>query len=142
MGKKINRKQKDRLFCFIFVLKKCKPLSEYSWFVEQFRKNQETMDIEAAVDQAIREMPENFVIKSFLMEHQSEVENMLLTEYNEAETMELFREEGREEERANTEKERKRADKEAERADEATKRAALAERRVAELEAMLAAKAD
>ncbi len=35
---------------------------------------------------------------------------MCLTEYNEAEVMEMFREEGREEERANTERERKRAD--------------------------------
>lgn len=39
---------------------------------------------------------------------------MCLTEYDEAETMEMFKEEGREEgraeERANTERERKRAD--------------------------------
>ena len=35
---------------------------------------------------------------------------MLLTEYNEIETMELFKEEGKAEERINTERERKRAD--------------------------------
>jgi len=48
---------------------------------------------------------------------------MLDTEYNEAEVMELFkeeaREEGREEERANTLREKERADREKERADRA-----------------------
>ena len=93
------------------------------------------------VDKAIKDMPEDFEIKEYLMEHLSEVKNMCITEYNEAETMELFkrdareegREEGREEERRNTEKEYKRAEKERKRADEA-------ERRVAELEALLASK--
>ncbi len=37
------------------------------------------------------------VIRSFLEQHQSEVRNMCLTEYNEAETMQMFKEEGREE---------------------------------------------
>ena len=39
-------------------------------------------------------MPDDFFIKPFLMAHRAEVKGMLLTEYNEAETMELFREEG------------------------------------------------
>ena len=42
-------------------------------------------------------MPDDFFIKPFLMAHRAEVKGMLLTEYNEAETMELFKEEGREE---------------------------------------------
>ena len=119
------------------LLTDCKPLSEYSWFIEEIRKDHETMDMEFAVDKAIKDMPEDFEIKEYLMEHLSEVKNMCITEYNEAETMELFkrdaREEGREEERRNTEKEYKRAEKERKRADEA-------ERRVAELEALLASK--
>lgn len=45
-------------------------------------------------------MPTDFVIKGFLDQHKAEVVGMLLTEYNEAEAMELFREEGREEGRA------------------------------------------
>ena len=44
--------------------------------------------------------PLSFVIKSFLELHRTEVKGMLLTEYNEAEAMELFREEGRAEGRA------------------------------------------
>ena len=42
-------------------------------------------------------MPENFEIKGFLTGHRAEVVDMCLTEYNEAETMQMFKEEGREE---------------------------------------------
>ena len=55
------------------------------------------MDIEAAVDKAIDDMPEDYVIKPLLLENRVEVKDMCLTEYNEAETMKLFKEEGREE---------------------------------------------
>ncbi len=77
------------------ILEKCKPLAEYAWIVDRVRNN--NGDVESAIDKAISEMPEGFVIKPFLLAHRSEVKGMLLTEYNEAETMELFREEGREE---------------------------------------------
>ena len=78
-------------------LKNCKPLSEYSWFVEEVRRNRETMDIEPAIDCAIKDMPEDYVIRPYMIAHQAEVKNMLFTEYDEKETMALFREEGREE---------------------------------------------
>ena len=97
------------------LLEECKTLSEYSWFVEEIRKNSEMLDGEPAVDKAIKDMPDDFEIKDFLMEHFSEVRNMCLTEYDEAKTMQMFKEEGREEgraeERANTERERIRAEK-------------------------------
>ena len=64
------------------LLEACKPLGEYSWLVDEIRRNN------------------SFVIKSFLELHRTEVKGMLLTEYNEAEAMELFREEGRAEGRA------------------------------------------
>ena len=74
----------------------CKPLAEYSWFIEEIRKNQKTMALEQAVDKAILDMPDDFEIKEFLTEHQSEVRNMCITEYDEAETMQMFKEEGEE----------------------------------------------
>ena len=40
-------------------------------------------------------MPDEYVIKPYLEAHKTEVKGMLLTEYNEAEQMELFKEEGR-----------------------------------------------
>ena len=67
------------------------------WFVEEVRNNRKKMSTEEAVDKAIEDMPEGFVIKSFLKGHQAEVRNMCITEYNEAETMQMFKEEGREE---------------------------------------------
>ena len=53
--------------------------------------------IEEAVDRAIDHMPEDFEIKGFLVGNRAEVKDMCITEYNEAETMQMFREEGREE---------------------------------------------
>lgn len=82
------------------ILRACRPLKEYSWLVEEIRKNVREMDIEEAVSAAIEAMPQNYTIKSFLNTHKAEVSTMLLTEYNEAEVMEMFREEGREEGRA------------------------------------------
>ena len=79
------------------LLTECKALSEYSWFVEEVRRNCETMEVDPSVDKAIKDMPEDFEIRKFLIEHQSEVRNMCLTEYNEAETMEMFKQEAREE---------------------------------------------
>jgi hypothetical protein len=43
---------------------------------------------------AISNMPEDFSLKSFLLIHRAEVNEMLLTEYNEAEVMELFEADG------------------------------------------------
>ena len=84
------------------ILETCEPLREYAWLVEEIRKNRKKAEIEEAVDMAIAEMPQDYVIKPFLEAHKVEVKGMLLTEYNEAEAMELFKEDGREEERADT----------------------------------------
>ena len=77
------------------LLEACKPLGEYAWIVQEVRKNKTREDLDSAIDRAIADMPDEFFIKPFLMAHRAEVKGMLLTEYNEAETMELFKEEGR-----------------------------------------------
>jgi hypothetical protein len=82
------------------LLDTCRPLGEYSWLVDEVRRNNTTKDEEgmsSAIDKAISAMPDNFVIKPFLEAHRAEVKGMLLTEYNEAEQMELFKEDGRKE---------------------------------------------
>lgn len=79
------------------ILGACRPLSEYAWLVEQIRRNRAGMEIEEAVDKAIRDMPEDYEIRPFLVGHRAEVRDMCITEYNEAETMQMIREEGREE---------------------------------------------
>ena len=80
------------------LLEACKPLEEYSWLVEKIRANNTTKDedgMKSAIDMAISEMPDEYLIKPFLEAHKAEVKGMLLTEYNETEQMELFREDGR-----------------------------------------------
>lgn len=84
------------------LMDRCEPLAEYAWFIEEIRKNQKDHDIGNSVRMAIEYMPDNYVIKGFLMGHMKEVEGMLDTEYNEAEVKELFKEEGREEGREET----------------------------------------
>lgn len=59
-----------------------------------FQKN---MGLEGAVDKAMDDMPGDYSIRPLLMENRAEVKAMCLTEYDEAETMKLFKEEGREE---------------------------------------------
>jgi len=54
------------------------------------------MLLEQAVDKAILDMPDEFVIKGFLKEHQAEVRDMCITEFNEIETMQMFKKEGKE----------------------------------------------
>ena len=76
------------------LMKACKPLQEYAWLVQKVRNNRQHMNLKDAVDRAINEMPKSCLIKAFLEGHKAEVSNMLLTEYNEAETMELFRQDG------------------------------------------------
>ena len=61
----------------------CEPLSEYAWLVESIRENQKAMrNLEVAIDAAIDEMPNEFVIKRFLLQNKAEVKGMFLTEYD------------------------------------------------------------
>ena len=61
----------------------CEPLNEYAWLVETIRGNQRTMrNLELAIDAAIEEMPDEFVIKRFLLQNKAEVKGMFLTEYD------------------------------------------------------------
>ena len=72
----------------------CKPLKEYSWLVHSVRSRQdELMDLNAAVDMAVDSMPDDYVLKAFLLEHRAEIKEMFLEDFNE----ESFRREIREE---------------------------------------------
>ena len=74
----------------------CEPLKEYAWLVDAVRRYQnEKMDLDAAVDAAIDEMPDDYVIKPFLLKNKAEVKSMFLTEYDEKKVLEMEREEGR-----------------------------------------------
>ena len=88
----INRGKNKKL------LDSCAPLREYAWFVARVRENQNELNsLEAAIDAAISDMPEEFAIRPFLLSNKAEVKRMCITEYNEARTRAEDREEGREE---------------------------------------------
>lgn|GEM_PF-998673 len=90
----VNRERNQSL------LAACGPLREYAWLVAEVReRGAENPEVELGViiDRVIVSMPDDFEIKPFLTAHQAEVRGMLLTEYDEAKAMELFREDGRRE---------------------------------------------
>ena len=79
------------------IMEACRPLTEYAWIVDSVRSLRSQGSLEFAIDTTLDRMPEDFQTKPFLEEHKAEVKSMLLTEYNEVETMEMFKREAREE---------------------------------------------
>ena len=80
------------------ILSSCGPLNEYAWLIDRIRKNVwNGMELEQAVDSSLQDMPDQFELKEQLMAHKAEVIGMWINEYNEEETMQMFKEEGRQE---------------------------------------------
>lgn len=78
------------------LMDKCQPLKEYAWLINEIKLYQkDEYTVSAAAEKVIDSMPDEFEIKKYLTIHKQEVQGMLDTEYNEAEAMELFKEEGR-----------------------------------------------
>ena len=73
----------------------CKPLHEYAWLVDKIRTYAKQMLLDDAVDRAIADMTDTFYLKPILLKHKAEVKGMILTEYDEEEIMNGFKEEGR-----------------------------------------------
>ena len=64
------------------LLKTCRQLGEYSWFIAEIRYNTNVllMNLSDAIDSAIMKMPEDFSIKELIVKHQMEVKGMLFSE--------------------------------------------------------------
>jgi predicted transposase/invertase (TIGR01784 family) len=90
------------------MLKKCETLDGYSIFMGKVREYEEEEEsLEKAVRNAIKYCTGNNILKKFLETHGSEVYNMLLTEWNLDEAIEVAREEGWEEGREDGREEEK-----------------------------------
>ena len=104
------------------IMQVWKPLEEYAWVINRIRETKKKYkEVVDEVDEVVESIPNDFVIRDLLIRNRAEVYGMLDTEYNEAEIRELFMEDGRREERVNTERERIRADEAETRAKEAEK---------------------
>ena len=83
------------------LLRECKPLSDYSYFVYRVRKNRWAGNkLEAAIDLALAELPDDSLIKPFLIKNRAEVKSMFITEYDEQRAFAEQKAEGRAEGRA------------------------------------------
>ena len=89
------------------IMEACRPLMEYSWFVDRIREYRKKDSLEEAIKRAIENMPNDFRLRNYLVSHMEEKKGMLDTEYNEAEVYEAFKEEGREEGRTERDELRK-----------------------------------
>ena len=78
------------------LLDACSPLKEYSFFVERTRFHLKTTNLlEVALDMALNDLPDDAVIKPFLLANRVEVKLMCITEYDEEKTLKGRFEEGK-----------------------------------------------
>ena len=75
------------------LMERCRPLFEYSDLIYRIRNADNKDESKDFIGEIIDELPDTYIIKPLLKANRSEVINMMLTEYNEAETMELFKQE-------------------------------------------------
>ena len=79
------------------LMRRCKPLHDYAQLVHLIRRNQDKgMELNQAVDEAVTECIRSGIMADFLRKHRSEVVGMILTEYNEEETLNKLRADERE----------------------------------------------
>ena len=64
------------------MLEKCETLGGYSVLVSKIWECRETMELEDAMKAAIKYCTDNDILRPFLETHSSEVQNMLITEWN------------------------------------------------------------
>lgn len=77
------------------ILQKCRPLYEYSWFIEQIKQYEaagKTRD--EAIISAMHDCRQSDIMADFMKEHGSEAINMLFTEFNMEDALDVRYEEG------------------------------------------------
>ena len=65
------------------LMKKCKPLADYSYFIATIRRNLESQPIQQAVKEAVETCIKQNILRDFLIEQKAEVIAMSIYEYNE-----------------------------------------------------------
>ena len=112
------------------LMEACKPLQEYAWFVNEIRSNQSNqLNTETSIDRAIDTMPDDYRIKSYLLNNRAEVKRMCITEFNKQKFLYDCKREA--------EEERERADRAEAKARDAETKARDAETKARDAEAKL-----
>ena len=76
------------------ILKRCRPLYEYSWFIQQIKTHQTGgMSRDDAIVSAMADCRREGILEDFLREHGTEAVNMLFTEFNMEDALEVRGEE-------------------------------------------------
>ena len=73
---------------------RCRPLEDYSQFVSAYRDRITSVGAEQAANEALDSLPEGEV-KNYILSQKGEVIDMLLTEYDEEETLKVVAEDAR-----------------------------------------------
>lgn len=80
------------------ILEECRPMYEYSWFIQQIKDYlREGWTRDAAITQAVKDCIEEGILVEFMKNHGSEVANMLYTQWDYDEAVSVEREEAYEE---------------------------------------------
>lgn len=80
------------------ILKKCRPLYEYSWFIQKIRDYiGQGKERDEAIVQAVEACEREGILADFVKKHGAEVINMLFTQFNMDDALEIRFEEGIEE---------------------------------------------
>ena len=77
------------------LLEKCRPLYEYSWFIQRIKDYMaKEKDLDKAITQAIKDCEKEGIMVDFVHKHGSEAVNMLFTQWNLEDALEVRYEEG------------------------------------------------
>lgn len=77
------------------LLKQCRPLYEYSWFIQKIKEYMALgQERDAAIISTLKDCEKEGIMVDFVREHGSEAVNMLFTEFNMEDALEVRYEEG------------------------------------------------
>lgn len=77
------------------ILEQCRPLYEYSWFIQKIREYTEAgLARDAAITLAVKECEREGIMADFVREYGTEAVNMLFTQFNMDDAIEVWYEEG------------------------------------------------
>lgn len=76
------------------ILERCRPLYEYSWFIQKVKEYIEQLsDRDAVIEQAIRDCIRAGIFRDFVRKHRTEAVNMLFTQFNMENAKKIWQEE-------------------------------------------------